>query len=268
MGRFVSWIKKHKALSISLLIGIVIFLIPKIIDWTYFCYKGDANTTFSASDVLSFWGTLVSGGIVLLGVYLTIANSNKKAEELRIKQIMPKLSSSLKRIDDKAFIKSDPDYSYISIMISDGRLQMIKGEAVLYRFSEYYTREIEGYPDKLFFELDRQKMTICFDYLLKNDGSEAACGIKFSINNSQILSELSIPPRDDKMVKLIVSMPRDDNSEHYIKFDVVYSNIDENTLYKAEEAFTIYRDTNGFLQYQRANEDYMKTEELKEDSNE
>lgn len=269
MKKFISWLKKHKVISISILIVLVVFVIPKIIDWVYFCYDGEANTTFNSRDILNFWGTIVGGTIVLIGVFITINQSNRKAEESRKKHIKPKLSSALKRIDDSSFIESNPDYTYISLMISNGKLQMIKGEAILYRFFENYTREIEGYPGKLFFELEKQKTTICIDYLIKNDGSEAACGIRFSINNSQILSEFSIPHNNTKTLKFIVTLPIDDTSEHHIKLDIVYSNIDESIYYVAKEAFIICRDSNDFLQYKRNNDDFIKTEETtKEETNE
>ena len=97
-----------------------------------------------------------------MSLYITIKHTDDANKETRRKQIKPKITSALEKIEDSSFINRESGNLYIQVTITNAGMHMITGEAILYRMSELYTREIEGFRITSY--------NVCYTKLLRKKG--------------------------------------------------------------------------------------------------
>lgn len=108
----VCFIKKYLKLIIIciLIIFIAVYLVPKIIDCSYFYYTGKPNTTFASSDILNFWGiiigAIISALITITVFILTMRHNRRVQENKRREELMPFLTFNMitKRIRENSVV--------------------------------------------------------------------------------------------------------------------------------------------------------------------
>jgi len=250
-----------KVIIYIIIVLIIVIIVPIIIDKLYFNYDGPANTTLSSSDLVNYWGIVLSGGIVLLSLYITIKHTDDANKETRRKQIKPKITSALEKIEDSSFINRESGNLYIQVTITNAGMHMITGEAILYRMSELYTREIEGFPGMRFMEIEENKRYLNVNYTIENYGNDSACDIKFYINDAQVFNQFSVGAHGHKKIKMSITMAIDFDEEFLLQLKLEYLNIDSSVKYTAIEAFTAYKDTNRFLMYKQRVADIIRISE-------
>lgn len=172
---------------------------------------------------------------------------DKKTEENRKNQIKPRYTSELNRIEDKSFIRKEPENLYVQTSILPDSIDTLTGDAVLYGMNALYTRDIVGFPGMKFMEIPDAKRYLCIDYTIYNYGNDTACDVLFHINNRQVLNQFSVVSKGYKKIKLIITMSIDVEEERTLNLKSEFINIDNSVKYIAEEKFIVYKDANQFI---------------------
>lgn len=237
---------KNKVLFI-VIVALIAAIIPFIINWAY--KKGGYVTVWDGSDLLAFYGNILTAAAAVLGVYYTLDYSKFKQmeyEKLRVKPYIYNDATIIVPINDDFISTCKADQIYIYKSLHSGLTEKSEGE--LPPRIKLINQKDSGFDKKYFIN-----NSIILDMTLKNLGAESAVKIKFYMNNKISSNTFSLAKEEYKNAKLVIYFGDIDKSKNLTTVEnmkVVYENIYGNQLYEQtgdfKLEFNVEKDYNRF----------------------
>lgn len=220
------WTKKK--VLVIVIVALIAAIIPFIINWAY--KTGGYVTVWDGSDLLAFYGNILTAAAAVLGVYYTLDYSKFKQMEYDKQRVKPYLE-----------ITSEQNYNTIAECgQNDECIHIPLGSAEI-------NTGIGELPSNVAAELKKRDLINFFRrcyYLklnIKNVGADNAVSIFFYINEINCIKAFSLPKNSLKIIKLFIDFG-DAFFEENISLKMKYKNIYGNVSYEQNLNFRIERD--------------------------
>ena len=219
---------KNKVLFI-VIVALIAAIIPFIINWAY--KTGGYVTVWDGSDLLAFYGNILTAAAAVLGVYYTLDYSKFKQteyEKLRVKPYIHNDYSFCIPGKNHTMFSCQPNDIYILKYLSSGWIE--KREGKLPDTVEKICKG-EGSIEEDFFI----KNTFYLDMTLKNVGADSAVKIKFDIDDNVLCRTFSLEKGESKRLMLVMyygSINKNKAFNTTQNINITYENIYGNQSYK------------------------------------
>lgn len=245
---------KNKVIFIVMVV-LIAAIIPFIINWAY--KKGGYVTVWDGSDLLAFYGNILTAAAAVLGVYYTLDYSKFKQteyEKLRVKPYIHNDYSFCIPGKNHTMFSCQPNDIYILKYLASGWIE--KREGKLPDTVEKICKGESSIEEDFFI-----KNTFYLDMTLKNVGADSAVKIKFDIDDSVLCRTFSLEKGESKRLMLV--MYYGDLNKNFLitqNINVTYENIYGNQSYKQcgsvtfefnnDEEYNTYSINNDFFENQ------------------
>lgn len=225
------WTKKKK--KNCFLLVIVAFIIPLIINEAY--KIGGYVTVWDGSDMLAFYGNILTAAAAIIGVYYTLDYSKFKQmeyEKLRVKpylQIIP--SSNEVSLNNLFGIK--PYGIYVCKDLNNGYTETGYGALP----GEVYELSITRNFRRINYIL---KNSIFLNFDIRNIGADSAIKIKVILNNNTIVNGFSLSKNESKFLKMLIVFNKESAKNDKViigdmNIRIMYENIYGNQIYEQND---------------------------------
>lgn len=221
------WTKK-KVLFIVMVV-LIAAIIPFIINWAY--KKGGYVTVWDGSDMLAFYGNILTAAAAILGVYYTLDYSKFKQmdfEKLKVKPFL-QVEAECKVSDYKNIFESDKNeiYAYKNFEKNDPIITTINKVPNIiydYKYNLGFIKEI--IDNSLFFYL-----------YIENIGCDSAIKIRIEFNGERIARKISLSKGEIKSLKILIVFDKNTVQNDLLKVNdteikISYENVFGNQIYE------------------------------------
>lgn len=232
-------------------------IIPFIINWAY--KKGGYVTVWDGSDLLAFYGNILTAAAAVLGVYYTLDYSKFKQteyEKLRVKPYIHNPCYLWIPGKNHTMFSCQPNDIYILKYLSSGSIEI--GEGKLPNTVEKICKGESIIEEDFFIE-----NTFYLDMNLKNVGADSAVKIKFDIDSEVPCRTFSLKKGESKRLMVAMYFGSINKSKNFLttqNINITYENIYGNQLYKQDgtvifeinndEKYNTYSINNDFFENQ------------------
>ena len=238
---------KNKVLFIVMVV-LISAIIPFIINWAY--KKGGYVTVWDGSDLLAFYGNILTAAAAIIGVYYTLDYSKFKQMEYEKLRVKPYIGTEIYQYFNSTdgIFNCDPNQIYFFMDLKDGYIVNEYGMApeMITQFSDNLNdSEKDAFLEKI----------LHLKIVLMNIGADSAINIRITINDTIINKEFSLSKGASKDLKFIIYFG--DIDQKFIKreyISIIYKNIYGNQLYKQDGTINFYIDV-------KENERYCYTDD-------
>lgn len=247
---------KNKVLFI-VIVALIAAIIPFIINWAY--KKGGYVTVWDGSDLLAFYGNILTAAAAVLGVYYTLDYSKFKQteyEKLRVKPYIHNDYSFCIPGNNRSLFSCQPNDIYILKYLSSGNIEI--GEGKLPITVNKICKGESSIKKDFFIE-----NTFYLDMNLKNVGADSAVKIKLHIDNEVSYRTFSLKKGESKRLMVAMYFGSINKSKNFLttqNINITYENIYGNQLYKQDgtvifeinndEKYNTYSINNDFFENQ------------------
>lgn len=250
-------------LLIAILVAILLMSIPFIISWAYLkgTANGQPNTAFSASDIILFYGSILSFiGTVSLGILALWQNHifKKTTERQNRLSIRPYLFSTIE--DETLLNVYENKMSYYYFSCKDGAFDFEnynKNTPSMLRpylgFEKAYNSlETLNIPDKEKIEKKKEyleKQTAALNdlrkkyqvviYNITNYGNSAATNVNIKMNEKNFMPFFSLAKDHETKLVFIFDFNNVNNGKYIFKIDSTFKDIEDFGAYSQSEKFYI-----------------------------
>lgn len=190
---------KNKVLFI-VIVALIAAIIPFIINWAY--KTGGYVTVWDGSDLLAFYGNILTAAAAILGVYYTLDYSKFKQTEYESLKVKPFLEvrHSYKVSDAKNIFEVNQNeiYAYKDFYIN---LPIISSSNTLPKTINDLQKKGEY---NLYKKYDIIKNSIFLYLSLENIGLDKAKNIKILFNGNIIAEKFDLSKNENKFIKILI----------------------------------------------------------------
>ncbi len=218
---------KNKVLFI-VIVALIAAIIPFIINWAY--KTGGYVTVWDGSDLLAFYGNILTAAAAIIGVYYTLDYSKFKQTEYDKQRVKPCLEITSKQNFYEVSVCGQND-ECIYIVLGQPDINIGIGE-----LPSKLVSEITKIGNVNFF-----RKCYYMDLNIKNVGADNAVSIFFYINEINCIKAFSLPKNNSKIIKVFLDFGNN-FFEQNISIRMRYKNTYGNANYEQNLNFMIYRD--------------------------
>ena len=225
------WTKKKK--KNCFLLVIVAFIMPLIINEAY--KIGGYVTVWDGSDMLAFYGNILTAAAAIIGVYYTLDYSKFKQMEYEKLRVKPYLQ----------IIPSSNEVSLNNLFgIRPYEIYVCKD------FNKEYTETGYGVlPNELYnLSITRDfrrinwilKNSVFLNFAIRNIGADSAIKIKVIINNHTIVNGFSLSKNESKFLRMLIVFNKETEIDDKVILEdmnvrILYENIYGNQMYEQND---------------------------------